>query len=100
MAPVVSLKIIQAIFYLGIIFRRRPFSTYVEARDVSDSWLLSGRIVIKIGNVAYVPSEPLHCFVGVVGGTWPSGAELESLVQEGSSSNWDSSFYIDCDMWR
>ena len=41
-ASVMTLKIIQAIFHLGIILRRRPLSTYVEAGDVCNPWLFLG----------------------------------------------------------
>ena len=48
-----------------------------------------------IGGAAHVPPESFHCFVGVVGRSWPRRAELEPFVQEGSSSDWDSSLFAE-----
>ena len=92
-APVVPFEIVQAIFYLGMTFRGNPLFANVESRDVSDSGLFSGRVVVVVGDAAHVPPESLHCFVGVVGRSWPRWAELEPLAQEGPSSCWDLGFF-------
>ena len=90
-----AFKIVQASFDIWITFRGSPFLANIQSRYVPNSWLLSGRIKMMVGDMSDVSSEPFHGFVDVVGRSWPRGAELEPLVQEGSSSDWDSGLFAE-----
>ena len=80
MSPVVALKIIQALFNPGVALRGIPFLADIKARNIVDARFLFRRIVIKVGDAAEVSPEPLHGFVGVVGGPRSRRAEFESLA--------------------
>ena len=80
MSSVVALKIIQALFNPGVALGGIPFLADVEARNIMDARLLFWRIVIIVGDATEVSPEPLHGFVGVVGGPRSRRAEFESLT--------------------
>ena len=95
MSPVVALKIIQALFNPGVALGGIPFLVDVEARNIMDARFLFWRIVVKVGDAAEVSPEPLHGFVGVVGGPRSRRAEFESLVQKRFSSRRDSGIFAE-----
>lgn len=93
MSPVVALKIIQALFNPGVALGGIPFLADVEARNIMDARFLFWRIVEMVGDAAEVSPEPLHGFVGVVGGPRSRRAEFESFAQKRFSSRWDSGIF-------
>ena len=93
MAPVVALKIIQALSNPGVALRGIPFLADVEARIVVDARPLSGRIIIMVGDTAEVSPQPLHSFVGVVSGPRSRRAEFQSFTQKKFSSRRDSGIF-------
>ena len=80
---------------MRVAFRGVPLLADVELWDVSDPWLLFGRIVVEVGDAADVLAKPFQGFVDVVGGPWSRGAKFEPHSQQGASTNGDRSFFAE-----
>ena len=92
-APVFVLEIRDALFNASVGEGGCPFRFEVQARDVVDAWLFSGRIKIEEGHATEVITKPFQALVDVVRRSWTSRAEFQALSHQRASPWGNRSFF-------